>query len=393
LQAGVAALSGLPIKVSKMKYYIIAGERSGDLHASNLIKSLKKEDAEAQVRCWGGEYSQEAGGELVKHYNELAFMGFIEVLSNLNAIKKALKFCKEDILAWKPDVVILVDYAGFNMRIAKFAKEQGFKVFYYISPKVWAWNQSRANKIKQYVDRMFVIMPFEKDFYKKFGYNVDFVGNPVSDAIAQYKPNSDFRKQHNLDDRPIIAILPGSRKQEVERMLYYMVSILPPFMDHQFVVAAVPNLPKQYYEMFRRNGLVNIVYDQTYDLLANAKAALVTSGTATLETALFEVPQVVCYKGSFVTYLIVRAMIKVKYISLVNLILDRPLVKELIQDEFTPSNIMVELDKVLKDPGHRQQVLDGYKELKGILGTDGASEKAAKLMYGYLTQADQRLAV
>lgn len=369
-----------------MKYYIIAGERSGDLHASNLIKSLKKEDPEAQVRCWGGEYSQEAGGELVKHYNDLAFMGFVEVLSNLTTIRKALKFCKEDILSWKPDVVILVDYAGFNMRIAKFAKEQGFKVFYYISPKVWAWNQSRANKIKQYVDRMFVVMPFEKEFYKKFDYNVDFVGNPVSDAIAQYQSNPNFRAENGLDSRPIIAILPGSRKQEVERMLYYMVSILPPFMDHQFVVAAVPNLPKEYYEMFRRNGQVQIVYDQTYDLLANAEAALVTSGTATLETALFNVPQVVCYKGSFFTYLIARSLIKVKYISLVNLILDRPLVKELIQDDFTPANIMAELDKVLRDPVHREIVLTGYKELKKVMGSEGASEKAAGLMYKYLTQ-------
>ncbi len=366
-----------------MKYYIIAGERSGDLHASNLIKALRQEDPQAQIRCWGGELSQEAGGELAKHYEDLAFMGFVEVLSNLTTIRKAMRFCKEDIEAWKPDVVILVDYAGFNLRIARFAKEKGFKVYYYISPKVWAWNQSRANNIKKYVDKMFVILPFEKKFYKQFNYEVDFVGNPIMDAINQFVPNPNFRKDNDLDERPIIAVLPGSRKQEVERTLHYMLSILPPFMDHQFVVAAVPNLPKKYYEQFRRNE-IRIVYDQTYDLLANAKAALVTSGTATLETALFNVPQVVCYSTNYITYLIAKSLIKVKYISLVNLIADKPLVTELIQDEFNPSNIMKELEKLVRNPQEREAMLNGYYELRQLMGEEGASVQAGKLMYKYL---------
>jgi lipid-A-disaccharide synthase len=366
-----------------MKYYIIAGERSGDLHASNLIKALRQEDPQAQIRCWGGELSQEAGGELVKHYEDLAFMGFVEVLSNLGTIRKALSFCKEDITAWKPDVVILVDYAGFNMRIARFAKEKGIKVYYYISPKVWAWNQSRANNIKKYVDKMFVILPFEKPFYKQFDYEVDFVGNPIIDAISQFTPNPNFRADNKLDERPIIAILPGSRKQEVERTLHYMLSILPPFMDYQFVVAAVPNLAQKYYEQFRRNE-IKIVYNQTYDLLANAHAALVTSGTATLETALFNVPQVVCYSTNYITYLIAKSMIKVKYISLVNLIADKPLVTELIQDDFNPSNIMKELEKITRNPDAREEMLQGYAALKEMMGEEGASLHAGKLMYKYL---------
>jgi lipid-A-disaccharide synthase len=368
-----------------MKYYIIAGERSGDLHASNLIKSLKKEDPNAHIRCWGGELSQAAGGELVMHYEKLAFMGFLEVLTNLTTIRKALKFCEQDILAYKPDVVILVDYAGFNLRMAAFTKAHGIKTYYYISPKIWAWNQSRANKIKRLIDKMFVILPFEKEFYKKFDYEVDYVGNPVCDSVAEFKPNPDFRKQNGLDDRPIIAVLPGSRKQEIEQMLHYMVSIVPGFGNYQFVVAAVPNLPKKYYEQFRRN-IVTVVYDQTYDLLSQAKAALVTSGTATLETAMFGVPQVVCYKGNFITYVIARSLIKVKYISLVNLIADKEVVKELIQDDFTPSNLMTELRGLLEDKSLIDKQLHEYQKLKNILGEAGASEKTAKLMVSYLNE-------
>lgn len=367
-----------------MKYYIIAGERSGDMHAANLIKSLKEKDAQAQIRCWGGELSAAAGGELAMNYKELAFMGFLEVIANLNTIRKAFKFCKEDIVTYKPDAVILVDYAGFNLRVAAFTKKQGIRTYYYISPKIWAWNQSRANKIKKLVDKMFVILPFEKDFYKKFDYEVDYVGNPVNDAIKVFHPNPNFRKDNGLDERPIIAVLPGSRKQEVEQMLHYMVSIVPGFGQYQFVVAAVPNLPSNYYEQFRRN-IVTIVYDQTYDILAQAQGALVTSGTATLETALFNVPQVVCYKGSFITYAIARTLIKVKYISLVNLIADKEVVKELIQDEFTPTNLMTQLRLILEDKAFREKQLKEYADIQKSIGNAGASEKTANLIIKYLT--------
>ncbi|SFC63958.1 lipid-A-disaccharide synthase [Flexibacter flexilis DSM 6793] len=369
-----------------MKYYIIAGERSGDLHASNLIKSLKQEDPNAQVRAWGGELSEQAGAEIAMHYEKMAFMGFLEVVQNLNTIRKALQFCKDDILAYKPDVVILVDYAGFNMKVAKFTKSQGIRTYYYISPKIWAWNQGRANNIKKYVDKMFVILPFEKDFYKKFDYEVDYVGNPINDSVAAFSPNPNFRKENGLDERPIIAILPGSRKQEIEQMLHYMVSIVPSFGDYQFVVAAVPNFPKKYYEQFRRN-IITIVYDQTYDLLQEAKAALVTSGTATLETALFEVPQVVCYKGSVITYWIARSLIKVRFISLVNLIADKEVVKELIQDDFTPNNLLAELKKLLSGSPARTQQLTEYKKIKETIGQAGASEKTAKLIIKYLKES------
>lgn len=368
-----------------MKYYIIAGEPSGDLHASNLIKALKVEDSAADVRCWGGELSQAAGGHLVHHYKKLALMGFLEVATALPTILKALKFCKSDILEWKPDVVILVDFAGFNMRIAKFAKLKGFKVFYYISPKIWAWNSGRAHTIKKYVDKMFCIMPFEKEFYAKYGMQVDYVGNPVNDAVSAFRKNPDFRRANGLDDKPIVAVLPGSRRQEIENMLSFMVSIIPPYLnDYQFVIAAVPHYPSSYYEGFRRHECVKVVYNKTYDLLANAEAALVTSGTATLETTMFEVPQVVCYKGSTISYLIARALVNVKFISLPNLIAGKRVVTELIQDNFNPANLMVELDKILKDKSFRENQISEYQEIKALLGQPGASETTAKLMVKYL---------
>ncbi|MES2387332.1 MAG: lipid-A-disaccharide synthase [Bacteroidota bacterium] len=369
-----------------MKYYLIAGERSGDLHAANLMRALKLEDPNAEFRFWGGEYMQEVAGQKpVRHYQDLSFMGFLEVAQNLGTIRRALKQCKADILANRPDVVILVDYAGFNMRIASFAKEEGIKTFYYISPKIWAWNTGRVHKINKVVDKMFVTLPFEKDFYKRFGYEVDYVGNPVNDAIAAFTPNPDFRKDNNLGDKQIIAVLPGSRKQEVEHMLHFMVSIIPPYLnDYLFVIAATPNLPAKYYQSFRRHDCIRIVTDQTYDLLSNARAALVTSGTATLETALFNIPQVVCYKTSEVSYLISKAVIKIKWISLVNLIANRKVVTELIQSDFNPSNLMKELDKVLFDGPFRDTQLDAYKEIKQAIGEAGAGAKAAKLMVNYL---------
>lgn len=366
-----------------MKYYIIAGERSGDLHASNLVKAIKKEDSTAQIRGIGGEYLKSQGVDLLFDYEQISFMGFLEVFKNLSEIKKALTSCKSDLKKYNPDVLILVDFAGFNLRVAKFAKENNIKVYYYISPKIWAWNQSRANTIKALVDKMFVILPFEKEFYKKFEYQVDYVGNPVYDAIASYKPNPEFKKEHGIFEKPIIAILPGSRKQEVQAMLHFMTSIIPSFGNYQFVIAAVSNLPKSFYEPFARQG-IKVVYDQTYDLLSNSQAAVVTSGTATLETALFEVPQVVCYRTSGFTYAIAKMLIKVKYISLVNLIAGEEVVKELIQKDFNPATLILELKKIIEPTECRQNQITGYKKVKSILGTSGASENTAKLMVEYL---------
>ena len=367
-----------------MKYFIIAGERSGDLHGSNLIKALKSKDAEAEIVCWGGDMMQQAGAKLLKHYKEISYMGFAEVLSNATKIVKALKECKQDILEFNPDVVVLIDFAGFNLRIAKFAKENKLKVFYYISPKVWAWNQSRANKIKVLVDRMFVILPFEKDFYRAYSYEVDYIGNPLNDAIASFEKNANFLSSNKIADKPIIAILPGSRKQEVLNMLKVMVSIIPFFPDYQFVIAAVSNLPKEYYENFKKKNRVEVVYDKTYDLLSVSTAAVVTSGTATLETALFQIPQVVVYKTSSLSYVIAKALIKVKYISLVNLVADKEVVKELIQKEFNADALQVQLQKILPGAVAREQLLKEYTKIKEVIGKPGASDKAAGLMIGYL---------
>ena len=383
--------------IHPMKYYVIAGERSGDLHAANLIKALKAEDPQAQFRAWGGEGVQLAGAELVTHYRQMAFMGFLEVIKNLRTISGFLKTCRQDILAWQPDVVILVDYAGFNMRIAKFCKRHGIRTFYYISPKVWAWNQNRAYKIKANVDRMFVIFPFEKDFYNRFGYDVDYVGNPLLDEISAFTPNADFLNSNGLSPKPIIALLPGSRHQEVEKMLVLMVQAaqlleakLPG--KYQFVVAGVGNLPQTLYnrivsfENAKPTLSVSVVYDQSYDLLSHATSALVTSGTATLETALFGVPQVVCYRTSGFSYRIAKALIKVKYLSLVNIIADSPIVPELIQDELTPQNSILELSQTLPGAPQREAQLEGYRKLKELLGEPGASQRTAKLMVEYLVQ-------
>ncbi len=328
---------------------------------------------------------QEAGMHLVKHYQELAFMGFAEAAANFFKILGFLRECKEDITAFKPDVIVLVDYAGFNMRIAKFAKEQGIKVFYYISPKIWAWNQGRVHKIKRLVDRMFVIMPFEEDFYARFDYPVDYVGNPVADSVSDHVAAPDFRSRNHIhNNKPIIALLPGSRKQEIENMLDVMLSVLPSFRDFQFVVAGVSDFSKEYYEQYNKDPNIKIIYDQTYDLLACSKAALVTSGTATLETALFGVPQVVCYKTSAISYAIGKRVIKVPYISLVNLIADKPVVTELIQDDFTAKKIVAELKSILFDKYAIQKQKDGYTLVKQKIGEHRTAERAADLMVGYL---------
>lgn len=365
-----------------MKYYIIAGEKSGDLHASNLMKELKLRDENAEFRVWGGDEMKTAGGEIVRHFKETAFMGFAEVIANLPKIFGFIKECKKDIVSYKPDVVVLVDYAGFNLRIAKFAKSKGFRTFYYISPKVWAWNQKRAWKIKKSVDRMFVIMHFEQEFYQKFDYKVDYVGNPLFDAIAQFKPNPAFLSDNQLSEDAIIAVLPGSRKQEIHNMLSVMLEVRNQFPDYQFVIAGVDSVPEELYEPVREANLP-IVFNQTYDLLAQAKSALVTSGTATLETALFNVPQVVCYKTSPISYSIAKRLIRVRYISLVNLIAQKETVKELIQNDFNVEKVAYELQQTLENP---TPIKKDYAEMRAKIETEGTSKRTADLMWKYLNE-------
>ncbi len=363
-----------------MKYYIIAGEASGDLHAANLMKALVKEDPKAQFRFWGGDLMEAVGGELRKHYRELAFMGFAEVIMNLRTILGNLKNCKSDIEDFQPDALILVDYPGFNMRIAEFAKKKGIKVIYYISPQIWAWKQNRVHKLKRDVDRMLVILPFEEEFYNKFGMEVDFVGHPLIDAIEGRRDFSpeERKKEWNLDPaKPIIALLPGSRKQEITSMLPVMLKAGRQFKDYQLVLAAAPSQDLEFYQKVADLSGVGVVEGKTYDLLEVADAAMVTSGTATLEAALFEVPQVVCYKGNLFSYWIARQLIKVKYISLVNLIADKEVVKELIQAEMNSKKLKAELQKCLDD---RSYFDVEYKKLKEMLGGGGASAKAAKII-------------
>lgn len=365
-----------------MKYYIIAGEASGDLHGSNLMKALYHEDANAEIRFWGGDLMQKIGGTLVKHYRELAFMGFAEVLQNLKTILNNIKICKSDIEHFNPDVIIFIDYPGFNMRIAKWAKEKGIKTHYYISPQIWAWKENRIKAIKRDFDKLYVILPFEKDFYeKKHHFPVEFVGHPLIDAIHNRKiiDANVFRKENNLDDKPIIAILPGSRKQEISKMLSVMLSIVSDFPDYQFVIAGAPSQEYSFYEPFLKGKNIKFIANKTYDLLSNSYAALVTSGTATLETALFKVPEVVCYKGGWVSYQIAKRIITLKYISLVNLIMDEEVVTELIQDNCNSKTIKAELTKIL-EKNHRQFLLKKYDDLEQKLGGIGASEKTAKLI-------------
>ncbi|MFH6603520.1 lipid-A-disaccharide synthase [Maribacter algicola] len=366
-----------------MKYYIIAGEASGDLHGSNLIKALKAQDNYAEVRCWGGDLMQSAGGTLVKHYKEMAFMGFLEVVQNLGAIKKNIAFCKADIAQCSPDVIIFIDFSGFNLRIAKWAKRHGFLTNYYISPQIWASRESRINDIKRDIDAMYVILPFEKQFYEgKHSFPVHFVGHPLIDAISQKtRPDPEqFRSENHLDpEKPIIALLPGSRKQEVEKMLSLMLSVVDDFSEYEFVIAGAPSLERDFFTPFLDNPNVGFVANKTYDLLSVADAALVTSGTATLETALYKVPQVVCYRANWISYQIAKRIITLDYISLVNLIMEKEVVKELIQTELNTQNIKVELKKILGDPYRKKQV-EAYEELSEKLGGPGASTKTASLI-------------
>ena len=371
-----------------MKYYVIAGEASGDLHGANLIKQLKALDANAQFRCWGGDKMKSHGATIVKHYKDLAFMGFVEVLANLKTIFQNINFCKKDIQEFNPDVLILIDYPGFNLRIAKFAKAAGIKVVYYISPQIWAWKESRVKQIKANVDLMLVILPFEKDFYAKHNYPVTFVGHPLLDAIAEEQHQSNtlanFTHINQLNSQTIIAVLPGSRKQEISVMLPLMLSVQQKFPNYQFVVACAPSIAAQFYQSLISSD-VKLVYDQTYQLLQHAQAALVTSGTATLETALFNVPEVVCYKGSKISYLIARKLIKVKYISLVNLIMDKEIVKELIQDECNSNNIEIELNKLL-NTNEKSELNKSYEQLRLALGGKGASGRAASEIIQFLNK-------
>jgi lipid-A-disaccharide synthase len=367
-----------------VKYYLIAGERSGDLHGSNLIKALKGEDPEARFRGFGGDEMQSAGMEIVRHYRELAFMGVLAVIANLGKIRQALNQCKSDILTWQPDVVILIDYAGFNLRIAHFAKQKEFRVFYYISPKVWAWNRNRAYKLKENVDRMFCILPFEKDFFKEYGWYVDYVGNPVLDAVKAFRPRPDFRRENNLPESDLVALLPGSRKGEVERVLPLLADLAEKHPKRNFVVAGVTSLPEEIYAPVRRIPNVSVVFDSTYDLLAIAQSAIVTSGTATLETALLRVPQVVVYKTHPVEYAIGSRLVKVDFISLVNLIAGIEVVKELLQDAATGENLNREFERIAADVNARETMLNGYGGVLKKLDTGSASENTARLMVGYL---------
>ncbi|MCU0371296.1 MAG: lipid-A-disaccharide synthase [Bacteroidales bacterium] len=362
-----------------MRYYLIAGEASGDMHAAGLMKELRKADQGAVFRCWGGDLMQAAGGELVKHYRDLAYMGFIEVVMNIRTIMNNLGFCKEDLLRFRPDVLILVDYPGFNLRIAEFAHRKGLKVVYYISPQVWAWKKSRVYGIRENVDKMLVILPFEEDFYRKYDYRVEFVGHPLLDIVnnpSAYEHDTDFRRANQLGDKPIIALLPGSRKQEIKRMLPVMVSMAGKFSGYEFVIAGAPSVDPALYREVKGSDEMRILYRQTHELLRHAHAAAVTSGTATLETALFGVPQVVCYRGSAVSYAIARRLVDVRYISLVNLIMDRQVVRELIQYEFNEENLEQEMNSIL-DEGIRSRIMADYGSLRKKLGGEGASYRAA----------------
>jgi lipid-A-disaccharide synthase len=366
-----------------MKYYLIAGEASGDLHASNLMKALKAKDSNAEFRFWGGDLMQSIGGNLVTHYQELAFMGILEVLKNIKKLSNFIKACKQDIANYKPDVLILVDYSGFNLRVAPFAKELGIPTHFYIAPKLWAWNEKRVEKFKKYIDELYVIFPFEKDFFeKKHNYPVHYVGNPLQDVIADRPPTKAkvFREEFQLGDKPIIALLPGSRSQEIKKMLPLMVEISEIFTNYQFVIAGAPNREKDFYKSYIEDSTVAFVPNKTYDLLSISYTALVTSGTATLETALFKVPQVVCYKTSGLTYFIGNLLVKnIKYFSLVNLIMDAPIVTELLQKDFNKTRLTKELEAVL-DPKKRTVLFENYLALEEKLGGKGASETVAKII-------------
>ena len=359
-----------------MRYYIISGEASGDLLGGRLINALHRQDKEADIRCWGGDRMEAAGAQLVKHYRELAFMGFVEVLKHLGEILRNIAFCKKDILDFHPDVLVLIDYPGFNMRIAEWAKKQGMRVVYYVSPQVWAWKENRVKKIKRDVDKLLVILPFEVSFYRnKWQYNAIYVGNPMAEVVRDEVDNVPMTP---LSDKPIIALLPGSRSQEIKVKLPVMLQMTQHFPEYCFVVAQASAQPDSLYKEIIGDRPVLLVKNQTYNLLKQAKAGLVTSGTATLETALFGVPEVVCYKGNAVSFWLATKLVKVKYISLVNLIMDKLVVTELIQEQLTEENLKTALTRLLKDEHYKKELGQDYKTLWHLLGDKHASDNAAR---------------
>ena len=363
-----------------MKYYLIAGEASGDLHGARLIEALRAQDPKASIRCWGGDLMQQAGGTLIKHYRDLAFMGFWEVLINLPTILKNIRFCKKDIIAFDPDVIVYIDYPGFNLRIAKWARKKGYRNHYYISPQLWAWKANRAVKMKRDLDALYTILPFEKSYFKeKHNYEVHYVGHPLLDSLTKCLPPKDFRKAHTLDNRPIVALLPGSRQQEVNKMLPLFLKMIPAFPDYQFVIAGTPTLGEAYYTAIMDSQACKIVVGNTYALLQSSEAAIVTSGTATLETALFEVPQVVCYKTSEFSYWLAKKWVTLQWISLVNLIFNREIVDELIQEKCSVDNLEKALYKILSPKG-KARLKKQYQQLNQQLNQGGASQKTAALI-------------
>lgn len=374
-----------------MKYYIIAGEASGDLHGSNLIKELNILDNNAIIRCWGGDLMKKEGGVLVKHYRDLAFMGFIEVIKNLPTILKNLAFCKQDIEQFKPDILILIDYPGFNLRMAKWAKIKEYKVVYYISPQIWAWKENRIHKIKKYTDKMLLILPFEKAFYQKWNYDTDYVGHPLVEVIEKYKSSAN-QSTASYGNKAVIGLLPGSRKQEILQKLPIMLEVSVHFPQYQFVVAKAPGLEDSFYEkLLNKYKNVSSISNQTYQLLSCASAALVTSGTATLETALFGVPEIICYKGSNISYQIAKRLIKIKFIGLVNLIMEKEVVKELIQDELTVENISKELTLLMNNEERKNKIKGDYALLKNLLSKGGpASKNAANIIFSFATSASAK---
>lgn len=380
------------MKPEGLKVYFVAGERSGDLHGGNLIAALVRHSPDLNCMGFGGDQMERSGMRVTSHYRELAFMGFAEVLANLSTISKKIRQCKQEILEFKPDVVVLIDYAGFNLRIAKFAKENGFKVFWYISPKVWAWNQNRAKKLKANIDQMFVILPFETEFFLKFDWKVDYVGNPVLDAVKAHRVDEDFLAKNKLSsDKPLIALLPGSRKQELKAIVPLMARVAQTMPATQFAVATVDNLDQQLYQPLKELNNVSFFQGETYDLLSYASAAIVTSGTATLETALFMVPQIVVYKTSFVSYTIAKNLIRVSFISLVNLIAGREVVKEMIQQKANAAEVLAELNLILTNKQYQEKISEGYKEIRRALDTGSASENTATLMLHYLQSSNSQI--
>ncbi|MBS1979485.1 MAG: lipid-A-disaccharide synthase [Bacteroidetes bacterium] len=374
-----------------MRYYIIAGERSGDLHASNLIRALRQRDENAVVRGFGGDLMKGAGADLAVHYEEMAFMGFVTLIRNYGTIRRMLKFCKQDILKFKPDVVIHIDYGGFNRRIAKFTKASGITTFYYIPPKVWAWYQSRARELKESIDRMFVILPFEKEFFRTYGMEVDYVGNPVLDAVKSFTSDGTFLARHGFDSgKPIVALLPGSRKMELARNVPTMLAVVDRFPQYEFGLAALSNLDGKLYEPLRSHPRVHWILDDTYNLLQSARAAIVCSGTATLETGLFKVPQVCVYRAGWLEMIIARAVVQVKHISLINLIVGTEVIRELIQEDASPASVCDELKKLVEDNSYRDQMISGYQDIYHTLDIGSASDNTARLMIGYLRSYQEK---